>query len=223
MAQRCVPAVPGCGAPNGGDAKSLGRSWGRTGRPSSPRERPARRGFGIDRDALYKALSSPPSASAPGPSGLRFAHLQTFKVHPRALALLGGLCDRIADGDVPEGAIDLLGLTKLTPLKKDGPGIRPVAAGECLRKLAARALVREHRTLLLDAVRRQQYGAGRPGGAETLLHTVQVVSAARPNHAWVQLDVKNAFPRSTPSGPGGSRGVRRCAPSDGRNLLAANL
>ncbi len=92
------------------------------------------------------------------------------------------------------GAVDLLGLPKLTPLKKDGPGFRPVAAGECLRKLAARALVREHRTLLLDAVGRQQYGAGRPGGAETLLHTVQVVSAARPNHAWVQLDVKNAFP-----------------------------
>ena len=58
-----------------------------------PRERPARRGCGIDRDALYKALSSAPSASAPGPSGLRFAHLQTFKVHPRALALLGKLCD----------------------------------------------------------------------------------------------------------------------------------
>ena len=119
-----------------------------------PRERPARRGCGIDRDAVYKALSSAPSASAPVPSGLRFAHLQTFKVHPRALALLGGFRDRIADGDVPEGAVDLLGLTKLTPLKKDGPGIRPVAAGECLRKLAARALVREHRTLLLDAVGR---------------------------------------------------------------------
>ena len=53
--------------------------------------------------------------------------------------MLGGLCDRIADGDVPEETVDLLGLTKLTPLKKDGPGIRPVAAGECLRKLAARA------------------------------------------------------------------------------------
>ena len=108
--------------------------------------------------------------------------------------MLGGLCDRIADGDVPEETVDLLGLTKLTPLKKEGPGMRPVAAGECLRKLAARALVREHRSSLLDAVGRYQYGAGRLGGAELLLHTVQVVSAARPNHTGVQLDVKNAFP-----------------------------
>ena len=105
----------------------------------APRERPTHRGSGLDRDSLYKALSSAPSASAPGPSGMRFSHLQTFKAPPRALGLLGGLCDRIADGDVPEETVDLLGLTKLTPLKKDGPGIRPVAAGECLRKLAARA------------------------------------------------------------------------------------
>jgi len=125
---------------------------------------------------------------------LRFSHLQAFKAHPRALAWLGGLCDRIADGNIPEVAVDLLGLTKLTPLLKDGGGIRPVAGGECLRKLAARALVREHRATLLAAVGGHQYGAGRPGGAETLVHAVQVVSEARPDHAWVQLDVANAFP-----------------------------
>ena len=60
---------------------------------------------------------------------------------------------------------------------------------QCLRKLAARALVREHRATLLDAVGKHQYGAGRPGGAETLVHAVQVASEARPGHAWVQLDV----------------------------------
>merc|ERR1711969_381195 len=31
-------------------------------------------------------------------------------------------------------------------------------------------------------------------GAETLVHAVQAVSAARPDHAWVKLDVANAFP-----------------------------
>ena len=107
------------------------------------RERPGH-GRGVNRDALYKALSSAPSTSAPGPSGLRFAHLQAFKSHARALAWLGALCDRVVDGNIPEPAVDLLGLTKLTPLLKDGGGIRPVAGGECLRKSAARALVREH-------------------------------------------------------------------------------
>ena len=157
------------------------------------RERPGH-GRGVNRDALYKALSSAPSTSAPGPSGLCFAHLQAFKSHARALAWLGALCDRVVDGNIPEPAVDLLGLTKLTPLLKDGGGIHPVAGGECLWKLAARALVREHKETLLKAVGEHQFGAGRPGGAEILVHAVQVVSEARPSHAWVQLDVKNAFP-----------------------------
>ena len=67
----------------------------------------------------------------------------------------------------------MLGLTKLTPLLKDNGGIRPVAGGECLRKLVARALVREHREALLEAVGEHQFGAGRPGGAEILVHSVQ--------------------------------------------------
>jgi hypothetical protein len=114
---------------------------------------------------------------------LRFAHWQAFREHPRALAYLGAICDRIADGNIPETAVALLALTKLTPLLKDGGGIRPVAGGECLRKLAARGLVREHRSTLLEAVGSSQYGAGRPGGAETLIHTLQVVSEARPHGA----------------------------------------
>ena len=158
-----------------------------------PRARPPA-GSGVCRSSLYKALSSAPATSAPGPSGLRFAHLQAFREHPRALAYLGAICDRIADGNVPESAVALLALTKLTPLLKDGGGIRPVAGGECLRKLAARALVREHRGTLLAAVGSCQYGAGRPGGAETLIHAIQVVAEARPHNAWVQLDVANAFP-----------------------------
>ena len=54
--------------------------------------------------------------------------------------------------------------------------------------------MREHKAVFVAAVGRHQYGAGRPGGAETLVHAVQVVSASRPEHAWVQLDVANAFP-----------------------------
>ena len=63
-----------------------------------------------------------------------------------------------------------------------------------MRKLTARALVREHKETPVAAVGGHQYGARRPAGAETLVHAVQVVSDARPDHAWVQLDVANAFP-----------------------------
>ena len=148
----------------------------------------------MDRNALFRALQGAPASSAPGPSGTRFAHFQAFIGHARALAWLGILCDRVADGDVPESAVALLGLTKLTPLLKDNGGIRPIAGGECLRKLTATALVREHKASLLEAVGRHQFGAGRAGGAEILVHTMQVVTEAHPDRAWVQLDVANAFP-----------------------------
>ena len=54
--------------------------------------------------------------------------------------------------------------------------------------------MREHKSSLLEAVGRHQFGAGRAGGAEILVHTVQVVAEAYPDRAWVQLDVANAFP-----------------------------
>ena len=115
-------------------------------------QRPTQAGSGVDRESLLRALQSAPSASAPGPSGTRFAHLKALQGHPRALSWLGHLCDSLADGNLPESAVDLLGLTKLTPLLKDNGGIRPVAGGECLRKLTTRALVREHRAALLEAI-----------------------------------------------------------------------
>ena len=44
----------------------------------APTERPAGPGCGVCREALFKALSGASSTSAPGPSGLRFAHFQSF-------------------------------------------------------------------------------------------------------------------------------------------------
>ena len=83
-----------------------------------PRCRPVGHGAGVDRDALYRALSSAASTTAPGPSGLRFSHLQGFRVHPQAMFYLGVTSDRIADGDLPEAAVEYLALIKLTPLNK---------------------------------------------------------------------------------------------------------
>ena len=54
---------------------------------------------------------------------------------------------------------------------------------EALRLKAARALVREHKEVLQEAVGAHQFGAGRPAGAETLVHTVQAVASQRPRHA----------------------------------------
>ena len=50
------------------------------------------------------------------------------------------VCDRIAEGRVPECAAGALALSKLTPLRKPGGGVRLIAAPNILRRLVGRAL-----------------------------------------------------------------------------------
>ena len=86
------------------------------------------------------------------------------------MAALGVVVDRVASGRVPPAAAAGLALTTLTPLRKKNGRLRPVAAGESLRRLTAKALARAHATQIADAVGPAQFGVGTPGGAEALTH-----------------------------------------------------
>ena len=72
--------------------------------------------------------------------------------------------------------------------------LRPVAAGEALRRLAGKAVALEHAAALTEAAGPRQFGVGTPGGTEALSHAAQVEAGRRPNAAWVALDLRNAFP-----------------------------
>ena len=45
----------------------------------------------------------------------------------------------------------------------------------------------------MAAVGGHQYGAGRPAGAQTLVHAVRAVTDARPDHAWIRVYVAIVF------------------------------
>jgi len=154
--------------------------------PDAAEEVPAR--------TLAKELRKAPRSSGPGPSGSRFAHWQTCQHSPGAMAALGKVVDRIASGQVPPGAAAGLALTTLTPLRKKNGRLRPVAAGEALRRLTAKALARAHAKPIADAVGAAQFGVGTPGGTEALCHAAQVESGQKPRAVFVALDMRNAFP-----------------------------
>ena len=143
--------------------------------PDAAEEVPAR--------TLAKELRKAPRSSGPGPSGSRFTHWQTCQHSPGAMAALGKVVDRIASGQVPPGAAAGLALTTLTPLRKKNGRLRPVAAGEALRRLTAKALARAHAKPIADAVGAAQFGVGTPGGTEALTHAVQVEAGRRPGAA----------------------------------------
>jgi len=154
--------------------------------PDADEEVPARH--------LAKELRKAPRSSGPGPSGSRFTHWQSCQHSPGAMTALGVVVDRIASGRVPPGAAAGLALTSLTPLRKKNGRLRPVAAGEALRRLTAKALARAHAKPIAEAVGLAQFGVGTPGGTEALSHAVQVEAGRRPQAAFVALDMRNAFP-----------------------------
>ena len=110
------------------------------------------------------------------------------------MAVLGQVVNRVAAGRVPTEAAAALALTCLTPLRKKNGRLRPVAAGEALRRLTGKALARAHATEVAEAVGPRQFGVGTPGGTEALSHAVQVEAGRKPGAAFIALDMRNAFP-----------------------------
>ena len=56
-------------------------------------------------------------------------------------------------------------------------------AGEALRRVVAKALLREASGALAEGVGPRQLGCGLKGGGEKLAHAVRATSAARPGDA----------------------------------------
>jgi hypothetical protein len=131
--------------------------------------------------------------SGPGPSGSRAAHWAVVLQTPAAFEAVAKVADRMAAADLPEAALEGLAPVCLHPLKKKPEGIRPVGAGESLRRIVGRALLQERSSVVAEGVGKQQLGAGLRGGGEKLAHAVRATAEARPEDVRVALDLSNAF------------------------------
>jgi len=145
---------------------------------------------------VRKALMSFPPGSAAGPTGLSPAHL-TELIAVVGTPLVDGLCHAaslLAAGAVPAEAAPYFFGAKLSALRKKDGGVRPIACGETLRRLAARCLcsrVRKEAAVHLTAL--GQVGVGIPHGGEGLLHAARRLAANPPaDIAAIKLDFSNA-------------------------------
>ena len=129
--------------------------------------------------------------TAPGPSGLRVEHLRLAVIDISSPA-----CDAVADfidlmlgGLVPQQmcAATLSGMPK-----PNNDGIRPIAAGETLRKVAARMEATALRRCLGDSLEThgQQFALSKHGSLK-VYDTVRKANAE--GKVVVKIDVKNAF------------------------------
>ena len=87
----------------------------------------------------------------------------------------------------------LAGAKLVCLLKKDG-GIRPIAVGELLRRIAGKCLLARYQGTALPALAPEQHGVAAPLGMERITHQLQLwARGGGQGECLLQLDLSNAF------------------------------
>ncbi len=142
---------------------------------------------------VRECIPRAPRCSAPGPSDSRFEHWSTLAANPAGLAAAGVVLTRFMFGEAPAAAISANLSAVLYALPKPDGGVRPIACGSVIRRLAAKGVCRALASELAAACGPLQFAVGRGGGAEKLHKVITVLSELRPEAAFVKLDFKNAY------------------------------
>jgi hypothetical protein len=137
--------------------------------------------------------------SAGGPSGLTPGHLLDMS-REQAVDFdlpLAQVVNRIAAGQVPVAVRQYVFGASLTGLHKKAGGLRHVACGESLRRLAAKLLCAQQKERAKELfLRVGQFGVGVPGGIEAIVHGARAMVggwSSSDQNVFVKLDFQNAF------------------------------
>ncbi|CAI5975415.1 unnamed protein product [Closterium sp. NIES-64] len=146
-------------------------------------------------DILARTIHTAARASAAGPSGWVTEHLRdTFLTEPSCLSHLLEVFNQWVAGQVPERARPWLAASNLVGLSKPNGDVRPVAIGEVLPRILARALCISLRpTMASYFLPCNQLGAGTRAGVAILTHSFRSALATHPDWCALQIDVANAF------------------------------
>ena len=146
---------------------------------------------------LWKALRESPRGSATGPSGWSYELLSPLlqnrdeETH-RAWEKVANL---LANGAVPDACRLWFGAAYLGGISKTDGGVRPIAAGEVLRRWMGKAMLSQDRDELASFfLNRHQVGVGVQAGAELAYRVVDLALAAFDDeNAAALFDCANAF------------------------------
>ncbi|CAI7748393.1 unnamed protein product [Closterium sp. NIES-54] len=164
-------------------------------RPGTPWPQPEPDSYlAVSREVFLKLLSRCENGVGAGPSGTTFEHLhEAALIHATVGYHLHALVNTILRGKLCQEVGKLLTASRLIALDKPDGGTRPIAIGECVLRLAAKAAL----TQLAEAAREfflpLQFGVAVPGGAEAVIHIVRTFTAANKDALVIQADLANAF------------------------------
>lgn len=127
-------------------------------------------------DTVARCVRSFPAGTAPGPSALRATHLKEALECPapassdKVLLALTQLIQILADGFLPVDVAPHFCGANLFACKKKNGGIRPIAVGEVLRRLASKVLVQLTSKEAASLLSPLQVGVSISGGCEAIVH-----------------------------------------------------
>ena len=142
---------------------------------------------------VARCLRAFPAETAPGPSGLRAQHLRDACVagcHDALIVQLTAVLNVMVQGRAPPCVAPVVAGAGLVALTKPNGGLRPIAVGELLRRLAGKCLVNVVRE---DA---GSYFWASWCSREKAVHTVRAWAERRAGSSQkvlVKLDFANAF------------------------------
>jgi hypothetical protein len=165
--------------------------------PSSlpiPDSGPCGGAFDVDEEVVLKALRSFVAGSAAGPSGMSPGHLLELCALPGS-PVLPRLVSLVTDLLSGRHAGSYLYDAKLFAFQKPTGGLRPIACGETIRRLAAKVALACLKDDLKGLLRSgHQFGVAVPSGLEGIVHTFRRLTADDcDERIVVKVDFTNAF------------------------------
>ncbi|CAI5507101.1 unnamed protein product [Closterium sp. Naga37s-1] len=155
----------------------------------------------ISAESFREVLAKCPEGIGAGPSGTCFEHLRDPTLtNGEIFTLLHRTVNHLLGTYQNEQLQDLLLPARLIALDKPGGGVRPIAIGEAILRLTAKAVLKELSAEIRTYFLPVQFGVAVPGGAECIIHTARTLLAEDPSRIALQLDIENAF-NSVERGP----------------------
>ena len=155
----------------------------------------------LEETEVKKAIVSFRRGSSAGTMGLRPEHLQAAilehvdkDVNP--LSALTRLVNHMLQGKAPQDVQSFYAGARLCALEKGEDDVRPIAAGETLRRLVSKAAcisIKEKAGTLFNG---RQYGVAAPAGAERVIHLCRramLNNLGSDNFVFCKVDLRNAF------------------------------
>ena len=153
----------------------------------------------VSEEEIIRAIRSFPNDSAGGSDGLRPQHLKDMTIPATTggaqslISALSRFITVVLQGKTPTSICPFFYGASLTALTKKEGGIRPIAVGCTLRRLAAKVAgcrVRDKMAALLAPC---QLGYGVKGGAEAAVHAARLYLKELQHQCVLKLDFRNAF------------------------------